>query len=165
MAQDAPLAPARSAFRAVARAVAPAAAELDEVAWMRGEARVEKALADRPAQVRRQVVLFLRVLGLLSWLRFGRSLDRLSAPRAYTLLAMMERSPLLLFRRGVWGIRTLAFMAVYGQDELRRGIGYAAAAGGWEARGAGQGPWPERGGAAPPEPGVLVAPPRDDAHA
>jgi hypothetical protein len=162
--RDAVLAPVRGGFRAVTRAAVPAAAALDEAAWTRGEAIVEQALADRPARVRRQVVLFLRILELCAWLRFGQGLGRLSAEQGYRLMAWMERAPLLLLRRGVWGLRTLAFMAYYGQEEVRRGLGYAAVAGGWEARGSGQGPWSARGGAAPPEPGVLVVPPATDAH-
>jgi hypothetical protein len=154
----------REAFRAVTRAAVPGAGELDEAAWVRGEALVEGALADRPPRVRRQVALFLRILGALSWLRFGRSLTRLDASGAQGLLASVERSPLLLLRRGMWGVRTLAFMGVYGQTQVRRSLGYAAAAGGWGARAGTQGPWPERAGAAPPEPGSLLAPSPDDAH-
>lgn len=159
------LTPVRGSFRAIARAVVPASAGLDEAAWIRAEDIVDEALADRPAGVRRQVVLFVRVLNLLSGLRFGRRLERLDAARTQSLLAALERSPLLLLRRGVWGIRTLAFMGYYGRDEARRSIGYAARPGGWEARGATQGPWPQRAGAAPAEPGVMTADPEGDAHA
>ena len=159
------LASVRGGFRTVARAAAPAAADQDEAAWTRGEALVEEALSLRPAKVRRQVVLFLRILGLLSRLRFGRSLEGLTAAQANRLFGALERSPLLLLRRGMWGVRTLAFMAYYGQAGQRGSIGYGAEAGGWEARGANQGPWPERRGAAPPEAGVLVAAPEDDVHA
>lgn len=159
------LTPVRGSFRAVTRAVVPASAALDEAAWVRAEAMVDDALRDRPEGVRRQIVLFVRVLGALSWLRYGRSLARLDPSRAQRMLAGLERSPLLLLRRGVWGIRTLAFMGYYGQEEARRGIGYTARPGGWEARGATQGPWPERAGAAQPELGVMTADPGDDAHA
>lgn len=159
------LTPVQGPFRAVTRAVVPASAGLDEAAWLRAEDIVHEALRDRPAGVRRQLVLFVRVLGVLSWLRFGRPLVRLDAGRAYRLLATLERSPLLLLRRGVWGLRTLAFMGFYGQEDARRGIGYTASPDGWEARGATAGPWPERAGTARPEPGVMTAPPEGDAHA
>ncbi|HSG07773.1 MAG TPA: hypothetical protein VLA36_05435 [Longimicrobiales bacterium] len=158
------LTPVRAAFRAVTRAAVPSANEFDEAAWLRGEALVETALSDRPARVRRQVVLFLRILAVLSWFRFGRSVGRLTSPQAQRLLAPLERSPLLALRRGVWGVRTLAFMGCYGQEELRRAIGYAAAPRGWEALGSNQGAWPDRGGDAPPESGVLTAPPEGDRH-
>jgi hypothetical protein len=150
------LGPVRGAFRAVVRAVVPASAALDERTWLRGEAVVDEALSERPRKVGRQVVLFLRVLAVLARLRWGRSLGSLRAERVRALLAGLERSRLLLLRRGVWGVRTLAFMAVYTQPEIQAALGYAGSASGWEARGASQGPWPGRAGAGPPEPGVLT---------
>ena len=151
------LAPVRGTFRAVARAVVPGSADLDERTWLHGEAVVDEALVERPRKVRRQVVLFLRVLALLGRLRWGRSLESVPSGTVRTLLAGLERSRLLLIRRGVWGVRTLAFMAVYTQPRIQAGLGYAASASGWEAHGGPQGPWPGRAGAGPPEPGVLTA--------
>ena len=159
------LAPVRGAFRAVTRAAVPSAATLDEGAWQRAEALVEDALSDRPKRVRRQVTLFLRLLGALSWVRFGRRLEHLTPTQAQTLLAPLERSPLLALRRGIWGVRTLAFMGYYGQAELRKDLGYRAVPGGWEARGSNQGPWPDRAGAAPPESGVLTVARGGEPHA
>jgi hypothetical protein len=157
MASPSTLAPVRGAFRAVARAVVPGSADHDHDTWLRGEAVVDEALAKRPGKVRRQVVLFLRVLAVLARLRWGRSLASVPAGKVRTLLAGLERSPLLLIRRGVWAVRTLAFMAVYTQPGIQTSLGYRASASGWEARGGSQGPWPGRAGAGPPEPGVLTA--------
>lgn len=150
------LAPVRGAFRAVTVACVPAAAEFGASAWSRAEEVVDDALAQRPAAVRRQVVLFYRVLGALSAARFGRGLVGAGPERVRRLLASLERSPLLLLRRGTWGVRTLAFMGVYTQPDVRRRIGYEAAPRGWESRGGEQGAWPDRGGAAPPEAGTLT---------
>ena len=41
---------------------------------------------------------------------------------------------ILALRRGVWGVRTLAFMGYYARPEAAREIGYRAAAAGWAAR-------------------------------
>jgi len=58
-------------------------------------------------------------------------------PAARTrLLASLQDSRLLLVRRGVWGLRTLAFVVYYGRDEGRAAVGYRASAGGWIARAA-----------------------------
>lgn len=141
----------RGEFRAVTVACAPRAASFSPQEWERAEAIVNDALAQRPAGVRRQVALFVRVLDVLSLLRFGKRLARLDPARARRLLGSLERSPLLLLRRGTWGLRTLAFMGVYGQAEVRRELGYGAALRGWDARGGPMGPWPDRAGAAPPE--------------
>jgi hypothetical protein len=151
------LAPVRDLFRAVTRAVAPLSAGFDEGEWKRAEDIVNGALARRPASVRRQLPLFLRVVDLLARLRFGRGLPSLDATRVRRILFWLERAPALLLRRGVWGVRTLAFMGVYGQPTRREALGYEASLRGWQDRGAGlQGPWPERDGAGPPEATILT---------
>ncbi|HKJ02418.1 MAG TPA: hypothetical protein VJ997_08185 [Longimicrobiales bacterium] len=157
MAAPRTLDPIRGAFRAVTLACVPAADALTPEAWERAEDIVDDALAGRPPSVRRQVVLFVRVVGLLARVRYGRALDRLDPPRTRALLGALERAPVLLLRRGTWGLRTLAFMGYYGQAEVRGALGYRAAPGGWTGRDATQGPWPQRRGAAPPERGVLTA--------
>lgn len=141
------LAPVRAKFRAVVCAVVPSASALDEDAWRRGEATVDEALADRPEGVRKQLVLFVRLVGVIAFLRYLRPLEALSPETLQALLGRLEQWPLLLVRRGVWGLRTLAFMAIYTQEEVQDALGYRAAAAGWDAHGGGQGPWSERGGA------------------
>ena len=149
--------PIRGAFRAVTVACVPEADRLTDEGWGRAEAIVNDALAERPPSVRKQIVLFVRVLGILSRLRYGRALPRLGAERTRALLGALERAPLLLLRRGTWGLRTLAFMGYYGQGHVRGELGYAAALRGWESRRGVQGAWPDRKGAGAPEPGTLVA--------
>lgn len=153
---DSTLAPIRDAFRAVTRAVAPASSDLDEDGWLRAEEIVDGALRDRPASVRRQLLLFVKALELLSRLRYGRSLDGLEPERLHSFLLAFERSPLLLARRGFWGIRTLAYMGYYGQTEVRAGVGYRADPRGWSIREGTRGPWMDRAGAGEPEQGILV---------
>lgn len=152
------LAPVRPLFRAVTLAVAPPSSSFDEGGWLRAEALVDETLADRPAGVRRQIVLFFRILDGLARVRFGRGLARLPVEKAVRLLRRLEGSPVLLLRRGVWGVRTLAFMGVYGQRDVRDALGYGAALRGWQDRPEGrQGPWPGRKGAGGPEAGILTA--------
>lgn len=148
---------ARATFRAVVRAAVPFAADLDPDDLRAGEATVDAALAGRPASVRRQIGLFLRVLDLAALLLRRRRFASLGAADARAVLERLERAPLLLLRRGTWGLRTLAYMAVYTRDSVRRTIGYGATPGGWsEWEGGGMGPWPGRGGAGAPEPTVLT---------
>ena len=147
----------RETFRAVVRATVPMSIDMDEDAWLRGEATVDDALSERPEGVRRQVVFFLQALSLMGRLLKGRPLHALSPDVVRALLQQLERTPVLLLRRGVWGVRTLAFMAGYTQPEIQEALGYRAVASGWEAHGGGQGPWPDREGAGAPEAGVLTA--------
>jgi hypothetical protein len=150
------VAPVRRTFRALVRAVAPAAGSLDEAGWLRAEAIVDEALAGRPASIRRQIVLFLRVVNGLAVVRHGRSFARLPGDRAQRLLRALECSRLLILRRGLWGVRTLAYMGYYAQDAVQRDVGYAAAPEGWGAVGGDAGPWPDRDAAGVPEPTTLT---------
>jgi hypothetical protein len=163
MTSDSTLAPIRDSFRAITRAVAPASSGLDEAGWRRAEEIADDALRDRSARVRRQLVLFVKALEVLSRLRHGRSLGELEPDRLHSLLSAFERSRLLLARRGFWGIRTLAFMGYYGQAEVRADLGYRADRRGWEMRGGARTPWGDRAGAGGPEEGILVA--EGDGHA
>ena len=156
MATENPLRPVLPVFRAVVRATVPGAVSLDEEALRRGEETVAWALSPRPPKVVRQVTLFLRVLNALSWLRYGRSFTRVTTDNALGLLALLEHAPILLLRRGVWGVRTLAFMAVYSQPEVARELGYGADSLGWTAHEQAGGAWPEREGAAQAEPEVAA---------
>ena len=127
------LEPVRPAFRAVAATVVPAAAGLDEAGWGDLEDIVEQALAQRPPRLQRQLLLFIRVIELLPAVRRTR-FSRLPHAARTRLLAALERAPLLLVRRGFWGLRTLVLMGYYARPAAATEIGYRADARGWEAR-------------------------------
>jgi len=124
----------RQPFRALAVAFVP------EIAWCTPTQRdeleriVSGALAARPAALRRQVQLFILLLDGLSLARYGRRLAHLDLPRRTALLEGLARSPRLLLRRGIWGLRTLVMMGWYGQGDVQEQLGYRASAAGWEAR-------------------------------
>lgn len=120
-------------FRAVAEAVVPEVAGLDDEAWADLVEVVEGALADRPADVRRQLLLFLRLVDWLSVPVRARRLQDLGREPRASFLRRLQDSRFLLLRRGVWGLRTLVFMGYYGRPEAREEIGYRARPGGWEA--------------------------------
>jgi hypothetical protein len=128
------LPPIRRSFRALAGTFVPEAAALDERGWAEAEAIVERFLATRPASVRRQVVLLVRLLDLLSLLRHARRLSGLDDDDRLHLLESLQDAPFLLLRRGIWGVRTLAFMGYYGRPEAAAAIGYRADPRGWLVR-------------------------------
>lgn len=134
-------------FRAVATAVVPEAESLDATGWAAVESIVERALEDRPAKMRRQLRLFLRVIDFLPVPRTGRRFRALDPAGRREVLERLERSRLLLLRRGFWGLRTLVFMGYYARPEAASAIGYSASPRGWEARR--EGLPPARGGAEP----------------
>lgn len=128
------LAPVRPAFRAIAATVVPEADRLDEPAWVELEAIVSDALTSRPAKLQRQLLLFIRIVEWLPLARFGRRFTRLAPLRRVRVLRGLQDAPVLLLRRGCWGLRTLILMGFYGRQEAQRDIGYRADARGWETR-------------------------------
>ncbi len=126
--------PVRPIFRALAEAFVPDAASLDARGWEELERIAAEAIAARPPAMQRQVLFFVRVLNGLSLLRHLRPLHRLDRTRRTRLLEAVGRSPVLLLRRGVWGLRTLAMMGYYARPDGQAAVGYRAHPSGWEAR-------------------------------
>ncbi|HEY6109556.1 MAG TPA: hypothetical protein VIV56_11720 [Gemmatimonadales bacterium] len=124
----------RPVLRAIGVTVVPEATRLDEAGWAAIEGTVAAALASRPAALQRQFLLFLRVLEWLPLVRFGRRFTRLDPARRTRVLKSLQDAPLLLVRRGMWGLRTLLLMGYYGRPEARDEIGYRADPRGWTAR-------------------------------
>ncbi len=123
-----------SVFRAVATCVVPEAGGLDAAQWDEMAAIVARAVAARPRALQRQLALFFTLLEWLPLLRYGRRLSRLDAGRRARVLDRLQRAPVLLLRRGFWGVRTLILMGYYGRPAAAAAIGYRADARGWEAR-------------------------------
>lgn len=125
---------ARGVLRAVAATVVPEAVGLDPAQWDEVEGIVARAIAARPPAMQRQLALFLHALEWLPLVRYGRRLSRLAPERRARFLEGLQRAPLLLVRRGFWGLRTLVLMGYYGRPAAAAAIGYRADPRGWEAR-------------------------------
>src|SRR3989442_749402 len=121
-------------FRAVATCVVPEASRLDAAQWDEMAAIVGRAMAARPRAIQRQLALFLILLEWLPLLRYARPLSRLDPARRTKFLDRLQRAPMLLLRRGFWGVRTLVLMGYYGRPAAAAEIGYRADARGWGAR-------------------------------
>jgi hypothetical protein len=128
------LPPVRDAFRAIATTVVPEAERLDAAGWAELERLVEKTLATRPEAVRRQLRLLIRAIEFLPLLSRGRRFTRLAPAERTGFLRGIENAPVLLLRRGFWGLRTLVYLGYYARPEAGREIGYRADRRGWEAR-------------------------------
>ena len=120
-------------IRAAAEVIVPDTVDLDDADWTELLAVIDLALSDRPPRVRQQIALFLRVLDLAPLIRHGRRFHALDRARRHRVLDALQTSPLLLLRRGVWGVRTLVFMGYYTRPAAARRIGYRADAMGWSA--------------------------------
>ena len=105
----------RPGFRALAQTIVPEASRLDAAGWSVVEGIIERALASRPPALRRQLRLFIRALEWLPFLYYGKRFTALDPVRRSRFLQRMQDSPLLLVRRGFWGLRTLMLLGYYGR--------------------------------------------------
>jgi hypothetical protein len=128
------LAAVRETFRAIAGSVVPEAGRLDAAGWDALEDVIETALAPRPPRMRRQLATLIRLIQWIPVLRYGRRFTRLDPGRRTRVLAALQDAPLLLLRRGFWGLRTLILMGYYARPEAAPEIGYGADPRGWGAR-------------------------------
>lgn len=122
------------AFRAFAQCFIPETARATEPEWRELEDVVRNALAARPPRVRRQIALFVRLIDLAARARHRHRFAALDPVRATSLLESFAASRMLLFRRGVWGLRTLVMMGWYTSPAVIAALGYRASAAGWDAR-------------------------------
>lgn len=114
--------------------VVPEAEQLAEPQWAEVERIIEQQLAGRPPKMRRQLGLLIRVINALPLLTSGRRFTALAPDARLRLLDGLSRAPVLLLRRGIWGLRTLVMMGYYARPEGAAAIGYRADARGWSAR-------------------------------
>ncbi len=128
------IAPVRPTFQALATAIVPEATRLSTGEWLELEAIIEDYLSRRPEAIRRQLRLFVRLLAAAALLRYGRPLTALDPARRTRVLAAVQDAPILLLRRGFWGLRTMVYLGYYSRAEAAGEIGYRANARGWEAR-------------------------------
>lgn len=124
----------RPVLRAIGVTIVPESAELDEREWLALETIMRGALEPRPRALQRQFILLVRAIEWLALLRYGRRFTALDPERRRRFLVRLQDAPLLLMRRGIWGLRTLLLMGYYGRPAGGRAIGYRADPRGWTAR-------------------------------
>ncbi|HEY6784167.1 MAG TPA: gluconate 2-dehydrogenase subunit 3 family protein [Gemmatimonadales bacterium] len=124
----------RPTLRAIAETVVPATSDLEADGWVSLDRIVTRAIAGRPPRMRRQLALFMRVIEWLPLLRYGQPFSKLNLHRRQRFLESLQDSPLLLIRRGFWGLRTLILMGYYTQASTLGIIGYRADPRGWSIR-------------------------------
>ena len=120
-------------FGAVVRTVVPEADELSDAEWGELVALVDESLRDRPAALRRQLRVFLRLVEWLPLFRYGRRFSSLESGRRARFLTGLQNHRLGRIRVGLWGLRTLALLGYYGRDAAAAAIGYRPDPRGWEA--------------------------------
>lgn len=121
-------------LHAFTETVVPETTALEADGWASLDRIVSNAIAARPPRMRRQLALFMLAIEWLPLLRYGRPFSRLNPHRRQRFLESLQDSPLLLIRRGFWGLRTLILMGYYTQASTIAAIGYRADPRGWTIR-------------------------------
>lgn len=124
----------RPRLRALATSFVPETALATDAQWAALEAAVDRAVSAKPPSLRRQLAWLIRLLDVAARIRYGRRLERLSSARRVALLTAMAESRVLVFRRGIWGLRTLMMLGWYTQPDVAAELGYRASPAGWSAR-------------------------------
>lgn len=114
----------------VAAIVVPEYSSLDVDGRVRFLEIIDDALGERPESLRRQLALFLKVLNVAPYFRWGRPLGRLETADAERALHWFQDAPVSKLRQGFWGLKTLVFMGYYGRREVWPEVGYAPEFGG-----------------------------------
>ena len=112
-------------LRQFAARIVPESAGLDAGELAAFRAIVELALGARPEAVRRQFGMLLKILRWAPLVRYGAPFERLAPERRDAVLRWFEGAPVLVLRKGIWGLKTLIYMGYYGRPEAGAGIGYA----------------------------------------
>ncbi len=109
----------------VAAVIVPGFSSLDQDRRDRFLTIIDDALGERPESMQRQLALFLKVLDVAPYMRWGRPLGRLDTARSERALLWFQEAPIGKIRQGFWGLKTLVFMGYYGQSAVWPEVGYS----------------------------------------
>ena len=111
-------------FLAVQRCLVPRSAAFSEAQQNESLRIIRSFLDSKPAAVQFRLSLFFRIIDLFSFFYGGRSFSGLSPEKQTRVLHGLFDSGISLFRKGFWGINTLARMGVYGQPSIYPDLSY-----------------------------------------
>ena len=120
-------------FRSLTVTVVPEANSLSESEWWVLYAVIEQALDSRPNAVRKQLSAFISLVRIITFVRHAKSFTALPTQQRYGLLHSLETSRIAVFRKGMWGLRTVLMMGFYARPNAAIAIGYRADRKGWAA--------------------------------
>ena len=111
-------------FEMLQHVLVPRSIPFSEEEKSRGIFLVNQILEDKSAVIHLKLALFMNLILIWSLLKERRSFVSLNSAEATQVLNSFFNSPIALFRKGFWGLNTLAKLTVYGQHELNIEFGY-----------------------------------------
>jgi hypothetical protein len=111
-------------FTALQHALVPRSMRFTDQERQRSESLVNNLLSQQNKASQMKLIVFLNVIDLFSFICHGKTFRLLETDKQKQILTVFFNSPVSLFRKGFWGLNTLARLGVYGQKELHNEIGY-----------------------------------------
>lgn len=111
-------------FEAIQNCLVPRSQNFTVQEKSRSQALINQVLQTQNTASLKKLALFIALIDLLSVIFYAKVFRRLNNIQQTALLNKFFDSPVPVFRKGFWGLNTLARLGVYGQKELHDEIGY-----------------------------------------
>ncbi|HAZ11539.1 MAG: hypothetical protein A2X86_18620 [Bdellovibrionales bacterium GWA2_49_15] len=111
-------------FEAIQATLVPALLRMKQDGRDRSRDLLNNFLKNKDRAILFKIGLFLVFIDVVSFFYGLSCFRKLSPSKKAAVMLFFFNSPLPLFRKGFWGINTLAKMGVYGQTEIYEEIGY-----------------------------------------
>lgn len=85
---------------------------------------INQILSDKPGLIHFKIAVFLRLIDVVSLISGFKSFRHLAPSHQTQVMKFFFDSKIAIFRKGFWGLSTLAKMGVYGQPSVYNEIGY-----------------------------------------
>ena len=111
-------------FTAIQHCLVPRSKTFSPSELENSNAIINRLLVDQDNDAKRKLSLFLWVIDLISFCRYGATFRKLNSKQQTSISHSLFDSPISLLRKGFWGLNTLSRLGVYGQKGLHDEIGY-----------------------------------------
>jgi len=113
-----------SRFEAIQNCLVPRSKTFTSAEKSRSQNLINTVLAEQDKSATKKLALFITLIDVVSFTFHARSFRNLSAKNKMSIMNLFFDSPIPIFRKGFWGLNTLARLGVYGQKKLHEEIGY-----------------------------------------
>jgi len=111
-------------FETIQNCLVPRSLTFSEQEKARSQRLVNTVLQDQDEAAKKKLALFIMLIDISALIFHARFFRQLNTAKQDSLLTKFFDSPIPIFRKGFWGLNTLARLGVYGQKELHLEIGY-----------------------------------------
>ena len=111
-------------FETIQHCLVPRSKAFSSEEKIRSQGLINTVLMNQDEASRKKLALFITVIDVLSLLLYLKLFKGLTPKQQTKLMNKFFDSPIPIFRKGFWGLNTLARLGVYGQKELHDEIGY-----------------------------------------